>query len=111
MFVKNTDDVVVIENYSQNETQSTKMLKKQKQKKSNNDDDFNPMDIDSEEEDDEIHIWEPADLECISGSGGWNINAAKEFQCCLITILHFVLGGQRKQVIQNMTLVVKINKW
>ena len=82
------------------------MMKKRKQQRDQNDDDFNPMDISSDDEEDEIHVWEPADLECITAIGGWNIQAAKEFQCCLITVLHFVLGGQRKQVIQNMTLAV-----
>ena len=46
-----------------------------------------------------------AEVECYEQSWrGWTRYSAEMFQCCLIVMLHFVLGAQRKQVLEGMTI-------
>ena len=89
------------------------VIPNQRQKKSkfdnrgDSDDEYLPSELASEVEEEYEENKGPVDVDCLSEkAGGWNKKAAREFQCLLLTIMHFVLGGQRKQVIQNITLQV-----
>lgn len=65
---------------------------------------------DTEEEDEEEYYnfnqEELLDWECLEEFDHWNYNSANAFQAALITLLHFCIGGQRKQVIEFMTIEV-----
>lgn len=52
---------------------------------------------------------EEEDNECLETYGDWNYFSANIFQAALITLLHFSIGGQRKQVIEFMTIYVSFS--
>lgn len=51
---------------------------------------------------------EIVDEECLEIFDHWDYNSANAFQAALITLLHFSIGGQRKQVIEFMTIKVSL---
>lgn len=78
---------------------------------SNVDPEWSPLQIINPENENEILEYdteeeEEDDDEKQEDSGKWNYKSANEFQAALITLLHFCIGGQRKQVIEYMTIEV-----
>jgi hypothetical protein len=47
------------------------------------------------------------ETEALENNGGWTKKTANEFQSCLMTLLHFVLGAQRKQILEGFTIKVR----
>ena len=64
----------------------------------NDDDEDENYDYDTEEDENE-----ELDYECFDKICYWTYETANLFQAALITLLHFSMGGQRKQVIEFMT--------